>query len=150
MGTKFAPKYATLVMGYLEQKLYQKVEDEFSQRFANYIENSWKRFLDDCFIIWNYSEDMLNKFPDILNHLHSSIKCTREISRTNLSFLDILVINNNGTITTDIFNKSTDTHQYLDFRSCHPTHTKRNIPYCLARKICAVVTDSETRDQRLE
>ena len=51
---------------------------------------------------------------------------------------------------TDIFYKSTDTHQYLDYRSCHPKHTKRNIPYCLARRICTIVSQTNTRDQRLD
>ena len=53
-------------------------------------------------------------------------------------------------IITDIFYKATDTHQYLNFKSCHPTHTKRNIPYNLARRICSIVTDENIRNQRLE
>lgn len=52
-------------------------------------------------------------------------------------------------IETDIFYKSTDTHQYLDFRSCHPSHTKRNIPYCLAKRVCTIVDNPETKKLRL-
>ena len=50
----------------------------------------------------------------------------------------------------DIFNKSTDTHQYLNFGSSHPRHVKRSIPYNLARRIFTVVSDEETRNQRLD
>ena len=33
--------------------------------------------------------------------------------------------------------KPTDTHQYFDFKSCHPRHVKEAIPYGQAlRKIC--------------
>ena len=46
MGTKFAHVYATLVVGYLEEKLYSKIESDF----ALYFMNNWKRFLGDCFI----------------------------------------------------------------------------------------------------
>lgn len=60
-----------------------------------------------------------------------------------------MVTKNNDTISTDIYYKATDTHQYLDFRSCHPSHTKRNIPFCLARRICTIVNDVEKRNQRL-
>lgn len=53
-------------------------------------------------------------------------------------------------ITTDLYCKPTDTHQYLDFRSCHPSHTKRNIPFNLARRICTIITDKTLRSKRLE
>ena len=50
IGTKFAPTYATLVLAYLEEILYSKVEIKFDKEFALYIKENWKRFLDDCFI----------------------------------------------------------------------------------------------------
>ncbi|VDI10661.1 Hypothetical predicted protein [Mytilus galloprovincialis] len=53
-------------------------------------------------------------------------------------------------IITDLYCKPTDTHQYLDFRSCHPSHTKRNIPFNLARRICTIVINLELRDKRLQ
>ena len=149
MGTKFAPTYATLVMGFLEQKLYQEVENTFGIEYAKMFESSWKRYLDDCFIIWSRSDEDLNTFSDILNSIHPSIKFTRDISSQKLPFLDILVIKEGTEIKTDIFYKDTDTHQYLNFHSCHPSHTKRNIPYCLARKICTVIEDEQLREERL-
>ncbi|KAL5010151.1 hypothetical protein ScPMuIL_012456 [Solemya velum] len=49
MGTKVAPTYANLVMGYLEYKLYEKVKDEFDDDFKQYILGQWKRHgLGDC------------------------------------------------------------------------------------------------------
>ncbi|XP_029656251.1 uncharacterized protein LOC115230173 isoform X1 [Octopus sinensis] len=71
------------------------------------------------------------------------------MSSTKLPFLDIMVTKKNTTITTDIYYKHTDTHQYLNFKLCHPPHTKRNIPYCLARRICTIVEDLKTRNQHL-
>lgn len=52
-------------------------------------------------------------------------------------------------ITTDLFYKKTDSHQYLIFDSCHPSHTKRNIPFNMARRICTIVVDKERRETRL-
>ena len=49
MGTKFAPTYATLVLGYLEEKLYATVAEKYDDQFRNYFEKMWKRFLDNCF-----------------------------------------------------------------------------------------------------
>ena len=47
MGTKFAPVYATLVSAYLEEKMYEKSEEDFNQTFRSYLETNFKRFLDD-------------------------------------------------------------------------------------------------------
>ena len=67
MGTKFAPIYATLVLAYLEEKLYEQVEKEFDSNFRKYIEDNFKRFLDDCFIIFTRSDEELKKFHNLLN-----------------------------------------------------------------------------------
>ena len=53
MGTKFAPTYATLVLGYLEMKLYDILEANYGKDNADKIVKNYKRFLDDIFIIWN-------------------------------------------------------------------------------------------------
>ena len=61
MGTKFGPSYAKLVLGYLEEILYQKVELIFDLDFKLvYFEKNSKRFLDDCFIIFTKEESELN------------------------------------------------------------------------------------------
>ena len=63
--------------------------------------------------------------------------------------MDINVLKKNNKLETDIYYKITDTHQYLHFDSCHPRHTKRNVPYNLARRICTIVSNEETREKRL-
>jgi hypothetical protein len=50
MGTKVAPTYATLTIGYLEQKLYNQVKDQFELKFSVQFQSLWKRFLDGFFI----------------------------------------------------------------------------------------------------
>ena len=51
--TKVAPTYATLFLGFLEEKLFETYEEKFDQHFGNYyyIRKSWRRYLNDCFII---------------------------------------------------------------------------------------------------
>ena len=85
----------------------------------------------------------------MLNNLHSNIKFTMESNTEKLPFLDILICKNNTEIYTDIYYKTTDSHQYLDFFSCHPKHTKFNIPFTLARRICTIVK-KENKEQRLQ
>lgn len=150
MGSKVAPCYANLVMAYLEKIMYEQVENQYGTDFKHYILRTWKRFLDDCFVFWTKSVEELESFHNLLNSIHPSIQFTKESSNIELPFLDILLKVKDNKILTDIYYKKTDSHQYLNFASCHPAHTKRNIPYCLARRICAIVVDSELRKIRLE
>ena len=124
MGTKFAPTYATLVLAYLEEKLYTQIES-VNKDLSEYVKHNWKRVLDDCFIIWINSEHELTEFHELLNNLHTDIKFTIEQSDIQLSFLDILLIKKGKELSTDIYFKITDTKQYLNFHSCHPNHTKK-------------------------
>ena len=139
MGTKMAPTYATLVLAYLEEQLYKKLEEEKGQEFSNFIKNNFHRYLDDCFIVWPKSKWNLNAFEQEINSLHSSFKFTKESDSHEIAFLDILVYVENKKLFTDIYYKPTDTHQYLHFSSCHPRHTKHSIPYSQARRLCTII-----------
>ena len=149
MGTKFAPSYATLVLAFLEIKLYKIVEEKYDTVYSEYIKNSFKRYLDDCFLIWDNSKGDICEFHSILNSLDNNINYTMEMNDSQLAFLDILVKRQDNKIITDIFYKATDTKTYLDFFSCHPRHIKLNVPYNLSRRICSIVTDQTLLSQRL-
>ena len=150
MGTKFAPIYVTLVLAYLEEKLNVQLENEFDSEFRQYIEDNFKRFLDDCFILFNRSNDDLEKLYRTLNALHPSIKYTMDKSKSNLPFLNTMVINKGGRIQTVIFYKPTDSKQYLLYTSCHPKHTRNSIPYNLARRLKTIVSENAILLQRLD
>lgn len=145
-----APMYATLTLGFLEENLYDNIAKDFCPNLAENIKNTWKRYLDDCFIIWNQEILDLETFHELLNNIDPDIKFTIEESQHDISFLDICITHEGESLSTDIYYKPTDTHQYLHFNSCHPRHTKRAIPYNLARRICTIVSDEKKRNQRLE
>ncbi|CAC5379815.1 Toll-like receptor 4 [Mytilus coruscus] len=124
IGTKVVPTYANLVMGYLEIQMYRRSKRKFGHLFYKFLMENWKRYLDDCFILWNHSLDMLIEFKDLLNETNENIQFTMECNSNQLPFLDILIIKNGTNIETDIFYKPTDSKQYLLFTSCHPKHTR--------------------------
>ena len=74
MGAKVSPTYATLVLGYLEELMYERITIEKGHNFGQYIMENWKRFLDDCFSIWPFSGQDLNYFENVLNSLHKDIQ----------------------------------------------------------------------------
>ena len=149
MGTKMAPSYATLVLGYLENELYSQVSNKMGEEIGHYVYTNWRRFLDDCYINWPYGEDKLKELHDILNSLDDSIKLTAKTSCEELPFLDVMIRKHNTHLTTDICYKPTDSFQYLLYTSSHPRHTKNNIPYNLARRICMIVENQDIRKRRL-
>ena len=91
MGTKMAPTYATLTLGYLEEILYQKVGENFDQEFSETLQRSWKRYLDDCFLIWNRNDSDLNDLNKLSDDLDPDIKFTLQKRSVEIPFLDVLV-----------------------------------------------------------
>ena len=150
MGAKVSPTYATLVLGYLEELMYERITIEKGHNFGQYIMENWKRFLDDCFSIWPFSGQDLNYFENVLNSLHKDIQFKPLIKSTQIPFLDVLVLKSGTLISTDIFHKVTDSQQYLIFNSCHPKHTKINIPFSLAKRLCTIVSDKSVLLTRLK
>ena len=57
--------------------------------------------------------------------------------------------NREGKIETDIYYKETDSKQYLLFYSCHPRHTKINIPYDLARRLRTIISEAKVLEKRI-
>ena len=143
MGTKFAHVYATLVIGYLEEILYEQINVKYGIQFTYEFVKNWKRFLGDCFILWTKSKQELLDFEKTVNSLHPDIRFTIECSDKQLPFLDVLVKKEGSKPETDIYYKPTDSKQYLLFNSCHPKHTRTSIPYSLARRIRSIVTNDE-------
>jgi hypothetical protein len=64
--------------------------------------------------------------------------------------LDVLVYAENNEIHTDLFRKETDSLNYIHFFSNHPKHTKRSIPYNIARRICTIVDTPYKKEQHLK
>lgn len=126
MGTKMAPSYATLVLGYLENKLYSEVADIMGREIGHYVYTNWRRFLDDCYIKGPYGGNKLEQLQHILNSLDSNIQLTGETSCKELPFLDVMIRKEKTCLTTDIYYKPTDSFQYLPYKSSHPRHTKNN------------------------
>ena len=59
-----------------------------------------------------------------------------------------MVIKDGTGLKTDLFVKETDTHQYLDFSSCHTFNTKKRTPYGQALRIKRIVSEEEVLDDR--
>ena len=141
IGLKFAPAYANLFMSSLEEDMLS------SCAVKPWI---WYRCIDDVFFIWTHGEEQLSSFIEYINSYHQIIKFTTEKSRDSVSYLDVSVSRKGQTLETDLYCKSTDTHQYLQKSSCHPWHVKKAIPYGQALRIRRICSDEKKFRMRSE
>ena len=120
IGTKFAPTYVCIFMDKLETDLLNTQE---------YLPFVWYRYIDDIFFIWTHEEEKLKFFLDDLNKYNPNINVTHESNRECISFLGLTVGLLDNKVSTDLYIKLTDRHQYLNYSSSHPDHTKKSIFY---------------------
>ena len=143
MGTRAAPNYANLFMGSFEDKFIYKSD------YMKYI-SFFGRFIDDICLIWKGSESQLKEFLHHLNTVHPSIKFTSEYSLTEVNFLDVILRKDiKGYLSTDVYQKDTDTHNYLQRDSAHPEHSKKSIPYSQFLRLKRIVSDQKTLKERI-
>ena len=144
MGTRMAPSFACLFMTKLEQQMLD------SAPCRPWI---WWRYIDDVFFIWTSDEESLHTFIDHMNSFHRTIKFTSDFSLDETHFLDVTIKKENSQITTSLYTKPTDTHQYLHSSSCHPRHCKTGIAYSQAlrlRRICSKDSDFSLHARNLK
>ena len=139
MGPHNACSYADLSMGEFDEKALKgyKIRPEI-----------WWRFRDDIFSLWEHGEQALMEFLEFLNSIYPTIKFTVNFSRTSLEFLDVLTtIESDGAecrITTSVYSKPTNVHQYIMPNSATPKSSLQGIAKGVAtriRRICSEEAD---------
>ena len=75
-----------------------------------------------------------------LNHFLPNFNFTYESSQKTVAFLDPNVSLENGCITTDLYPKRTDCHQYLHCSAPHQDHLKNSIIYSQALRLSNILT----------
>ena len=143
MGTIFAATYATLSMGFHETELYAIIRNNFILPVSNYFEQNWKRFLRLSLI-------KPNELLEVLSNVNPAIQFTMEISDTQLPFLDVMINKEGKKVFLDIYSKPTDSKRYVSFKSNHPKHCLKNIPFSLARRICMIAEKDSLEEIKLK
>ena len=161
VGSIFAPSYACLTLGFLEEtRLYPiLLPSKFDTITCEYIIQQFYRFMDDGTTLLPAAIDQ-NLFLNLLNSMHPSIQYTigkpdkvfnQGVQVQRLVFLSlVLFLDGDGNIWTDVYYKETNTHDYLHYKSHHPEHVKNNIPYVLAKRIVVFTTYANVMWENLE
>jgi len=116
MGSPLSPIIADLALQNLESHVLKKLS--FKPVF--YI-----RYVDDIALL--VPRDSLNELLHHFNSFHTRMKFTLENGGTSLNFLEITMINRDGKLIFDCFQKPTYSGRLLNFYSKHPMSQKRSI-----------------------
>ena len=120
IGTKFAPIYASIFMDKLETDFLKS--QELTPLF-------WYHYIDDMFFIWTHGEEKLISFLNVRNNYHPNIKFIHESNKEHIPLLDLNVKLSGNKLSTNLYIRSTDRHQYLHYTSSQPDHTKKSTVY---------------------
>ncbi len=85
-----------------------------------------QRYTDDIFFTLNQSVDIINQMLNEANNSYPNIKLVRQLG-TTVSFLDVLLKNQNGVLATSVFRKEAAEPYIVPFKSDHPRHAFNNI-----------------------
>ena len=112
--------------------------DPVAKNGGSFVPKDWKRYRNDTWDLEDHvSEQQLETFAGYLNSnvFENKIKFTRETSKNELVFLETKVHLKDGFLISEIYSKPTDSHEYLNPRSCHPPQVTRNNPNSVALRI---------------
>lgn len=135
MGTRVAPTFANIFMSFIEKTMLRT--------WTGPMPLWYKRFIDDCIMLWTGTEEQLVQFLTHINNIHPLIKfkASYDFTTKKVEFLDTVIsVTEQGFIKTSLFSKPGKKCTYLLPSSCHPGHITQNIPYSLAlrlKRICS-------------
>ena len=120
-GTKMGPSYANLLVGFIEEQFFYKIDGTKPELYRRYIEG--------CFGATSCSRQELGYFSASINYFHPALKYTWVVSECSIACLDINVSISGNRLSTTVHYKPKDSHSYLLHSSSHPVHVKNSIPY---------------------
>ncbi|CAJ0925215.1 unnamed protein product, partial [Ranitomeya imitator] len=136
MGSNVVPPYANIFMADFESNFYCLL---------------WKRFIDDIFLVWCGDIESLMSFYHYINQCVTKLTFTIHYDQKSISFLDTqIIVNEDGSLATDLYVKPTDKNSLLLFSSCHPHHIKKALPLSQFQRINRIVSESSQRTLRLK
>ena len=107
----------------------------------------WKRFIDDVLLLFRGTKDECDALVHWLNNLMPGvIKFKCDFSYEKIVFLDLEIFMKDGRLETSLHIKPTNKQLYLDFKSNHPEHCRKGIPYSQALRVverCATPNDRD-------
>ena len=146
MGSRVAPPLAIIFMDAVESVMLTS---------ANHQPAIYLRYIDDIFGVWRHGSDSLTEFFDHLNSFHPSLKFSIERSDQSeikqVPFLDTLItLNENGSLTTELYIKPMASPIILPYTSAHPIQTKRSVLFAQLLRAKRLGNSTSAQNRRIQ
>lgn len=108
------------------------------------------RFIDDIFMIVNstHIEDINVWFNNTFTHKYLTF--TFKHAKDQIDFLDLTVFKDSkNNLSTKLYSKPVNKHKFLHFKSAHPNHLLKSLPYSSGIRIVRSCTNIEDRNLEL-
>ena len=138
MGGPLSRLLADLI---LENKIESKIQAHREWKYLF----QWVRLIDDTFMNWVESEELLQRFFTFINSLYAPIKWTMERElEGRFHIFDIALIRTGDTVQTTVYRKPSASDRYLHFTSAQAWHEKtaaihtltlRALKYCSTQQL---------------
>uniref|UniRef100_A0A803JG97 Reverse transcriptase domain-containing protein n=1 Tax=Xenopus tropicalis TaxID=8364 RepID=A0A803JG97_XENTR len=122
MGAQFAPTYANLYMGWLEETHVFGGDVSGIDHVVVY-----RRYIDDLLFVWDGTEEHFNDFVKGLNNMALNLKFTSACNANQIVYLDLSLTIKEGEIETTVYTKPCSGNSLLSADSCYPRHLNRGI-----------------------
>ena len=108
----------------------------------------YERYMDD--ILCNVKENEVNDRLQLINNLHPNLKFTCEMEKDGtIAFLDMLITNEKGTLSSCWYCKPTDTGLTLNYHALAPTKYKKSVVISFIYRIYRSCTNWKNFDKCL-
>ena len=121
MGSPLTLTIANCYMFFFERNIQKQINNNGGL---------YLRYIDDLFIVINWSERHLLKQVENWDKIDENIKLKAHIG-SSTNFLDLSMGNQEGQLVTKVYHKPSYEPYYLPFNSIHPLHMKKNISFAM-------------------
>ena len=122
MGNNLAPPMAIIFMSKFEQE---------ALAMTPWKPSLYKRYIDDCLVVWLHGLERLIEFIEFLNSRHPNIRLTSQHTLQDngrsVSYLDLSVSVCSGYISWELFVKPSHSGVHLSYESALPETVKKSV-----------------------
>ena len=140
MGSPLGPVLANVFMVYLEETIVPQLKDSMPE---------WRRYVDDTFTI--VKKGKLIEVISALDDFHPNISFTHEIEKERkIAFLDVLLTKEeNGSIQTGVYRKTTNNSIYIHWKSHAPKQWKIGTLTNMIRRSYEICSNDDELEKEL-
>ena len=101
------------------------------------------------FFIWNHDGKELTLLLNELNNYHPNIMFTHESNKEDSPYLHLNVELSGNKLSTDLYVKWIDRHQYLHYTSSRPEYEKKSAVYSQALRLSQICSEEKEFEKHI-